>query len=143
MRNRIVVRGFWMVALLAVGGFATALAAGAQTTPQPPPAALLPAPSAPAELSQPPAPRLTPAAPQPATALQPDGPDAVCVDPSEGVGAQALGPGAEAAACSRCPDGSPQCWGDKQCDSVCGGKGTGDCVRINSCYKCCYCALTS
>ena len=47
----------------------------------------------------------------------------------------------EAAACSRCPNGSPQCWGDKQCDTLCGGKGTGACVRINSCYKCCSCAL--
>lgn len=46
----------------------------------------------------------------------------------------------EEAACSRCPDGSPQCWSDKQCDSVCGGKGTGACTRINSCYKCCLCA---
>jgi hypothetical protein len=47
----------------------------------------------------------------------------------------------EEAACSRCPDGSPQCWSDKQCDSFCGGKGYGDCVRINSCYQCCLCAL--
>jgi hypothetical protein len=45
----------------------------------------------------------------------------------------------ETAACSRCPDGSPQCWGDKQCDTFCGGKGLGACVRINSCYKCCSC----
>lgn len=47
----------------------------------------------------------------------------------------------EEAACSRCPDGSPQCWSDKQCDTLCGGKGLGACVRINSCYKCCSCAL--
>jgi hypothetical protein len=47
----------------------------------------------------------------------------------------------EEAACGRCPDGSPQCWSDKQCDTFCGGKGFGDCVRINSCYQCCYCAL--
>ena len=47
----------------------------------------------------------------------------------------------EEAACSRCPNGSPQCWSDKQCDTLCGGKGLGACVRINSCYKCCSCAL--
>ena len=47
---------------------------------------------------------------------------------------------AEAATCSRCPDGTPQCWGDRQCDNLCGGKGLGACVRINSCYKCCSCA---
>jgi hypothetical protein len=50
-------------------------------------------------------------------------------------------PDAEEVACSRCPDGSPSCWTDKQCDSVCGGKGSGICERINSCYKCCLCAF--
>ena len=46
----------------------------------------------------------------------------------------------ESSACSRCPDGSPSCWSNKQCDSYCGGKGLGQCVQINSCYRCCYCA---
>ena len=45
------------------------------------------------------------------------------------------------AACARCPDGSPMCYSDKSCDKFCGGKGFGACVQINSCYKCCYCAL--
>ncbi len=32
-----------------------------------------------------------------------------------------------------------QCFRDKDCDRIC-GKGNGVCVRINSCYRACYCA---
>lgn len=65
--------------------------------------------------------------------------DALCADPGF-----SAAPEAETVACSRCPDGSPQCFSDKQCDTLCGtGKGTGVCQRINSCYKCCLCAVAA
>ena len=32
-----------------------------------------------------------------------------------------------------------QCFRDKDCDRIC-GKGNGVCVRVNSCYRACYCA---
>ena len=48
-----------------------------------------------------------------------------------------------AASCSRCPDYWPKCSRDRDCDSVCGGKGTGVCEWINSCSKCCTCAGTT
>ena len=68
--------------------------------------------------------------------------DGVCsMDPLPGEDRRLVSVDLEEAACSRCPNGSPQCWGDKQCDTLCGGKGLGACVRINSCYKCCSCAL--
>jgi hypothetical protein len=77
--------------------------------------------------------------PAPIADLQaPAAEDGIC--PADGFPAA---PEAEEAACSRCPDGTPQCWGDKQCDPYCGGKGKGVCERINSCYKCCLCAVTS
>lgn len=71
-----------------------------------------------------------------------DAGDGVCSAEVGTTDAEPALPGdAEEAACARCPDGSPQCWSDKQCDDFCGGKGYGDCVRINSCYQCCLCAL--
>lgn len=76
------------------------------------------------------------------------GPDDTALTGAEAESAEALAvdqvPGTAelvAAACSRCPNGTPQCWSDKSCDTFCGGKGFGSCVRINSCYKCCACAL--
>lgn len=48
-----------------------------------------------------------------------------------------------AASCGRCPPEWPRCSRDRDCDSVCGGKGTGVCEQINSCFKCCTCAGTS
>lgn len=33
----------------------------------------------------------------------------------------------------------PQCWTDRDCDRIC-GKGNGQCVRVNSCYRECACA---
>ena len=32
-----------------------------------------------------------------------------------------------------------ECFRDRDCDKTC-GKGNGVCVRINSCYRACYCA---
>jgi hypothetical protein len=47
----------------------------------------------------------------------------------------------EAASCARCPDYAPSCYRDRDCDKVCGGKGTGAFIWFNSCVKCCACAL--
>ena len=32
----------------------------------------------------------------------------------------------------------PQCWTDRDCDRIC-GRGNGQCVRVNSCYRQCAC----
>lgn len=48
-----------------------------------------------------------------------------------------------ASACGFCPPEWPKCYRDRDCDSVCGGKGTGVCEWINSCHKCCTCAGTT
>ena len=48
-----------------------------------------------------------------------------------------------ASACGRCPPEQPRCYRARDCDSVCGGKGTGVCEWINSCFKCCTCAGTT
>jgi len=48
-----------------------------------------------------------------------------------------------AASCGRCPPEWPRCYRDRDCDSVCGGKGTGVCEWINSCFKCCTCGGTT
>ena len=48
-----------------------------------------------------------------------------------------------AESCSRCPDYWPKCSRDRDCDSICGGKGSGVCEWINSCSKCCTCAGTT
>jgi len=49
----------------------------------------------------------------------------------------------EASGCGRCPPEQPRCNRDRDCDSVCGGKGTGVCEQINSCFKCCTCGGTT
>ena len=48
-----------------------------------------------------------------------------------------------ASSCARCPLEQPRCSRNRDCDSVCGGKGTGVCEQINSCLKCCTCAGTT
>lgn len=83
----------------------------------------------------------SPSAPQSIAASEILLEEAVCRagDPAE-LGAPSAPWATEAAACSRCPIGTPQCFRDRDCDSFCGGKTLGACVRINSCYKCCSCA---
>lgn len=70
-----------------------------------------------------------------------DGTQICRADGAEPAPAIEAAPSLEATSCARCPDGSPMCWSDKQCDTFCGGKGFGACTRINSCYRCCLCAL--
>jgi len=48
-----------------------------------------------------------------------------------------------AESCGRCPPEWPRCNRNRDCDAVCGGKGTGVCEWINSCFKCCTCGGTT
>jgi hypothetical protein len=114
-RKQVVGSIFVLVVLIAAVGYAPIVSPNASVAP----------PSAPALEAGPPASE-----------------DGVCTtNPLPGEDRLLVSADLEEAACSRCPNGSPQCWSDKQCDTLCGGKGLGACVRINSCYKCCSCAL--
>jgi hypothetical protein len=42
----------------------------------------------------------------------------------------------EASSCSPCPN---RCFRDRDCDKLCGGKGLGSCVQVNSCCRSCAC----
>ena len=91
------------------------------------------------------------AALQVAAPAQLQGVPATPAEPGLPLGSNACDPGAAvstgdlttAAACGRCPPEWPRCNRDRDCDSVCGGKGTGVCEWINSCFKCCTCGGTT
>jgi hypothetical protein len=70
----------------------------------------------------------------PAVEAKTDAADEAEAPASELIDVSLAAPNAEAA-CSP----PPQCFRDKDCDQIC-GKGNGVCVRVNSCYRACYCA---
>ena len=50
--------------------------------------------------------------------------------------AELLAPQWQAASCCR-----NQCFRDRDCDALCGAKGAGACVQVNSCCRECFCAF--
>ena len=79
-------------------------------------------------------------APAPAPGAESLKPDAFVEDPVCSTESAAT---LTAESCGRCPPEWPACYRNRDCDAVCGGKGTGVCEWINSCFKCCTCAGTT